>query len=60
MSTGIRLNWLDYIDEDSFVDFFLVIELTKNPDGYRGSCYFHKVRIVRLIFKMFYVISDQD
>jgi len=34
--------WDDYIDLESFVDYFLVQELTKNVDGYRASTYFHK------------------
>eukprot|EP01025_Chloroclados_australasicus_P006745 TRINITY_DN12159_c0_g1_i1.p1 TRINITY_DN12159_c0_g1~~TRINITY_DN12159_c0_g1_i1.p1 ORF type:complete len:888 (+),score=77.43 TRINITY_DN12159_c0_g1_i1:170-2665(+) len=33
-----------YIDIDTFVDYMLVVEATKNPDGYRGSCYMHKDR----------------
>eukprot|EP00210_Caulerpa_lentillifera_P005000 g4774.t1 len=35
-------SYTQYIDLDSFVDYFLITELTKNPDGYRGSTYFHK------------------
>lgn len=31
-----------YIDVDSFVDFFIINELSKNVDGYRLSTYFHK------------------
>lgn len=42
MLTENRSVWLDYVDEDSFVDMFLITELTKNPDAYRGSYYFHK------------------
>lgn len=39
-------NWLDlpedqsyksYIDEESFIKYLLAVEITKNPDGYRGS-----------------------
>ncbi len=26
----------------SFIDYWLVTELSKNPDGYRGSVYFSK------------------
>ncbi|GAB4816688.1 hypothetical protein N2152v2_003734 [Parachlorella kessleri] len=44
-------NWLtaspDYtslIDGPNWVDYFLLVELTKNPDGYRGSTYMHKDR----------------
>ena len=35
-------SWTDYIDIDSFVDYMLVQELSKNVDGYRLSTYFHK------------------
>jgi hypothetical protein len=31
-----------YIDVDSFVDFFIMNEITKNVDGYRLSSFFHK------------------
>mmetsp|Transcript_11705 Transcript_11705/g.21946 ORF Transcript_11705/g.21946 Transcript_11705/m.21946 type:complete len:720 (+) Transcript_11705:205-2364(+) len=31
-----------YIDVDSFIDYFLGTEITKNPDAYRGSTYMHK------------------
>lgn len=31
-----------YIDVDSFVDFFIMNELTKNVDGYRLSSFFYK------------------
>jgi hypothetical protein len=34
--------WRDYIDIDSFVDYFLLTEFTKNVDGYRLSTYFYK------------------
>tara|TARA_B100001057_G_scaffold46568_1_gene41514 strand:+ start:4821 stop:6191 length:1371 start_codon:yes stop_codon:yes gene_type:complete len=30
------------IDTDSFIDFFIVNELTKNPDGYRLSTYLNR------------------
>jgi len=33
-----------YIDEDSFVDYFVLMELCKNVDGYRLSAYFYKDR----------------
>lgn len=36
-------SYTDYIDMKSFVDYFLITEVTKNPDGYRGSTYLHKV-----------------
>jgi hypothetical protein len=42
-------NWFDpvtgyrrYINVPSFIDFFLMNELTKNPDGYRLSTFMHK------------------
>ncbi len=31
-----------YIDVDSFIDFFIVNEVSKNVDGYRLSTYLHK------------------
>lgn len=34
--------WRDMIDMDSFVDYFLITEFTKNVDGYRLSTYFYK------------------
>ena len=33
-----------YIDVGSFIDFFLINELSKNVDGYRISTYLHKQR----------------
>lgn len=43
--------WLDpyagyksYIDINSFVDYFIMIELSKNVDGYRLSTFLHKDR----------------
>ena len=38
-------SYLDFIDVASFVDYFLVTEITKNPDGYRGSTFMHKVTL---------------
>jgi len=43
LNTG-DLNYTSYIDGPSFTDYFLITELTKNPDGYRGSTYMHKDR----------------
>jgi len=34
--------YTDYIDLESFVDYFIINELTKNVDGYRLSTYMHK------------------
>jgi hypothetical protein len=34
--------WRSLVDEASFIDFFLLSEISKNPDGYRGSQYFSK------------------
>jgi subtilisin-like proprotein convertase family protein len=39
-SSGYR----KYIDEKSFMDFFIINELSRNIDGYRISSYFHKPR----------------
>lgn len=36
-------DWRDLVDELGFIDYFLATELTRNPDGYRGSVYMHKV-----------------
>ena len=32
----------DYADIDSLAQCYIINELTKNPDGYRTSCYFYK------------------
>ncbi len=32
------------INEDSFIDFIIIQELSKNIDGYRKSSYFHKTK----------------
>ncbi|WP_167616746.1 CotH kinase family protein [Maribellus sediminis] len=34
--------YAQWIDLPSFVDFLLVTEATRDPDGYGWSCYFHK------------------
>ena len=36
--------YTDYIDLESFVDFFIINELTRNVDGYRLSTYLYKDR----------------
>ena len=33
-----------YIDVDSFIDYHLIVETTKNVDGFRFSVFFHKDR----------------
>lgn len=33
-----------YADRSSFIDYFIMNEVTKNPDGYRLSTFFHKKR----------------
>jgi hypothetical protein len=38
------LGYRKYIDVPSFIDFFLVNEVSKNVDGYRISSYFYKER----------------
>ncbi len=40
MQTG----WRKFADEPSFIDFFIINELSRNVDGYRLSSYFHKDR----------------
>jgi hypothetical protein len=42
-SIGQR-TYLDYIDRESFVDFFILNELSANPDAYRLSTFMHKDR----------------
>jgi hypothetical protein len=42
-------NYQDYIDLLSFVDTFLMVELTKNIDGYRLSTYFYKDRDGKIV-----------
>jgi hypothetical protein len=37
-----------YLDPDSFIDHHLIVETTKNVDGYRFSTYYHKDRGGRL------------
>ena len=37
-------DWRRYVDLGSAVDYLLVLELTKNPDAYRGSTYLSKDR----------------
>ncbi len=41
-ASGVR--YTDYIDLNSFVDFLLINELSKNSDGYKLSTYMHKDR----------------
>ena len=36
--------WRKFADENSFIDYFIVNELSRNVDGYRISSYFHKDR----------------
>lgn len=35
-------NYKDYIDMQGLIDYFLMVEVTKNPDGYRGSTFLFK------------------
>ena len=42
-SSEVR-TYTDYIDLESFVDFFIINELTRNVDGYRLSTYMYKDR----------------
>ncbi|MBL1281505.1 MAG: CotH kinase family protein [Fluviicola sp.] len=39
-----NLGYLPYVDVGSFIDFFLINEMSKNVDGYRISSFLHKVR----------------
>jgi hypothetical protein len=40
--------YTDYIDLNSFIDFFIINEITSNVDGYRLSTYLHKDRNQKL------------
>jgi hypothetical protein len=40
--------YIDYIDLNSFIDFFIINEITSNVDGYRLSTYLHKDRNEKL------------
>ncbi|KAK2077250.1 hypothetical protein QBZ16_004884 [Prototheca wickerhamii] len=40
--TATSPSYLDFMELDTFIDFFLLTELTKSPDGYRDSIYMHK------------------
>jgi len=37
--------WRNYADEGSFIDYFIMNELSKNVDGYRLSAFFYKEKI---------------
>jgi hypothetical protein len=37
-----ELGYRNYIDVESFVDYFIITELSRDLDGYRVSVYFHK------------------
>jgi hypothetical protein len=43
------VGYAKYIDVDSFIDNHIVVELTKNIDGFRLSTYFHKDRNGKLV-----------
>ncbi len=34
--------YLKYMDEESFIDYFIINELSRNNDGFKKSCYFYK------------------
>ena len=36
------LGYNAYINTDSFIDYFIVNELSRNNDGFKKSCYWHK------------------
>ncbi|MEY5069088.1 MAG: hypothetical protein RLZ47_950, partial [Bacteroidota bacterium] len=42
--TDPSVGYKPYIDVGSFIDYFLITELSKNVDGYRISTYLHKKR----------------
>jgi hypothetical protein len=42
-------NWMDYADASSFVDNFIIQELSRNMDAYIRSAYFHKDKDGKLL-----------
>jgi len=34
--------YVQYMDKAAFINYLLVVEISKNPDGYRGSTFIHK------------------
>lgn len=40
--TNATTGYNKYIDKNSFVDYFIVNELSRNGDGFKKSCFFHK------------------
>jgi hypothetical protein len=42
-------NYADYVNVESFVYNFLIVEFAKNIDGYRLSTYFHKDREEKIV-----------
>lgn len=38
----LTIGYNKYIDVNSFIDYLVVNELTRNPDGFKKSSYFHK------------------
>ena len=42
--TDAEIGYRKYVDVNSFIDFFIIQELTKNVDGYRLSTYLNKQR----------------
>ncbi len=40
--TDPAIGWRKFADENSFIDFFILNEISKNVDGYRLSTYFYK------------------
>ncbi|HMT29891.1 MAG TPA: CotH kinase family protein [Bacteroidia bacterium] len=39
------IGWRKYASENSFIDYFIMNEVSKNVDGYRLSTFFHKEKI---------------
>ena len=37
-------DWRDYMDEQSYIDYYLIQEISKNGDAYGGSTYLYKER----------------
>jgi hypothetical protein len=47
--TDSETGYADYIDVDSFIDYHIIVEMTRNIDGFRASTFLYKDRSGKLI-----------
>lgn len=48
LENGIS-RYSEFIDVNSFIDYFLVNETARNVDGFKKSCYFHKDKVGKIV-----------